>query len=103
MKSPKISGVISALSNVLEKDPKLSVARLRLLVLIRKYNDKGTTTDLAKELNMDNKYFRKFVAEAEKSGYIAKERFSDDPSQGDCIRYHLTNDSRKLLEAMFGV
>lgn len=103
MKVTKTKGVIAALSEALEKDPKLSMARIRLLLLIHKYDNKGTTTDFVKELGGDPKYLRKFIAEAEKAGYVEKDRFSDNPSEGDCIRYRLSKDSRKLLESVFGV
>lgn len=99
----KIDNVVSSLSTALETDPKLSVARIRLLMLVKKYGNKGTTSQIAGELGMDGKYFRKFAAEAERAGYIEKERFSDDPSMGDCIRYKLTPTAQKLLKDAFDV
>lgn len=99
----KLESVIASLSSILETDPKLSMARVRLLLLVKKYDNKGTTSQLAGDLGMDGKYFRKFTAEAEKAGYIEKERFSNDPGMGDCIRYKLTTSAQKLLKDAFAL
>lgn len=102
--SEKIDVVMGAFTKALENDPKLSVARLRLLLAIRKFKDRGTTAQIASELGInDTKYFRKFAAEAEKSGYIQKERFNEDPSAGDCLRFKLTTLSSKLLKEAFSL
>lgn len=103
MKGSKVKNIITVLSDVLEKDPKLSVARIRLLLMIKNYDNKGTTSQISSDLGVSKKYVRKFIAEAERAGYVEKERFSDDPSTGDCIRYKLTSDSENLLKTLLGV
>lgn len=97
----KYDTAIAAMSDILENDPKITLARIRMFLIIKKLDKKATTTNISSEMGMSSKkYFRKFVSESEYAGYIEKIHMSDDPSKGDTILYKLTDKSTKILKRL---
>lgn len=100
-KKREVDRLLQTMEDILQNDPKLALARIRFLLAVKSFKDSGTSSQLSDTLGVDNKYFRKYAAEAEKAGYITRVHL--DLKEGDRTLYKNTQQANALLYGLFGL